>query len=128
MENSILRSTKKILGIPKDYTAFDLDVITHINSTFAILSQLGVGSATGFQIEDDTNEWSELGVPQNQLNMIRTYVFLKVRMLFDPPTTSYLISAMESQIREHEVRLNNFREDEIPYVPNTPILEEEVVW
>ena len=81
MENSILISTKKILGIAEDYEAFDLDVITHINSSLSIVSQLGVGPEEGFVIEDDIPEWSDLGIPQNQLSMVRTYVFLRVRML-----------------------------------------------
>jgi hypothetical protein len=112
MENSILISTKKILGLPVEYTAFDLDIITHINSVFAILAQLGVGPPTGFMIEDEFAEWTDFDAP-NQLNAIRTYVFLKVRMLFDPPTTSFLIEAMTKQIQEYEWRLNVSREYEL---------------
>lgn len=113
MENSILTSTKKILGIQEDYTAFDLDIITHINSTFSILNQLGVGPSDGFYIEDNSDLWTELGLPENQIRMIRTYMYLKVRMLFDPPTTSFAIEAMNKQIDEHEARLSYFREAEI---------------
>ena len=123
MENSILISTKKILGIAEDYEAFDLDVITHINSSLSIVSQLGVGPEEGFVIEDDIPEWSDLGIPQNQLSMVRTYVFLRVRMLFDPPTTSFLIDAMNKQIQEHEQRLSYLREGLIPLVE-----EEEVAY
>lgn len=114
MEDSILKSTKKILGIVDDYTAFDLDVITHINSTFAIISQLGIGPPLGLLIEDSTSTWSDLDIPQDQLTMIRTYVFLRVRMLFDPPTTSFLIEATNKQIEEYETRLSYLREDLIP--------------
>lgn len=101
----ILADTKKILGVASDYTAFDLDITTHINSAFAILLDLGIGPAEGYFIEDDTNAWSEFVVRPSQLALVRTYLYLKVRMLFDPPTTSYLIEAMEKQIAEHEWRL-----------------------
>lgn len=111
MEQSILTSTKKILGVAETYTAFDLDIITHINSVFSTLNQLGVGPVDGFMIEDSLLDWEELALPQNQLNMVRSYVFLKVRMLFDPPTTSFLIEAMQTQIKEQEWRLNTFREN-----------------
>ncbi len=114
MEESILKSTKKILGLADSYTPFDLDVITHINASFSILDQLGVGPLGGFFIEDDSSEWSDYEAPPNQLNLIKTYVFLKVRMLFDPPGTSFLISAMTDQIKEYEWRLNVFREVELP--------------
>lgn len=110
MADSILNSTKKILGLSEDYTHFDLDIITHINGTFSILDQLGIGPVGGYSIEDETPTWDQYSVPSNQLQLVRTYVFLKVRMLFDPPTTSYLIEAMNKQILEHEWRLNSLRE------------------
>lgn len=118
METSILTSTKKILGIDKDYEVFDLDIITHINLAFSTLNQLGVGPENGFAIEDKTDLWSEYDVPDNQLHMVKTYIFLKVRSLFDPPATSYLIEAVQKQIKEIEWRLNVFRE--------TVLIQEEV--
>lgn len=114
METSILKSTKKILGLADEYTAFDLDVITHINSAFAILNQIGVGPLEAFTIEDDTAIWADLGLPQDQMNLVRTYIFLRVRMLFDPPTTSFLIDAVNKQIEEYETRLSYLRENAIP--------------
>ncbi len=114
MESSILNSTKKILGIDANYTAFDLDIITHINSVFSGLSQLGVGPILGFSIEDASANWEDLSLPQNQLSMVRTYIYLKVRMLFDPPATSFLIEAMNNQIQEHEWRLGVFRDELVP--------------
>lgn len=121
MENSILISTKKVLGIAEDYTAFDLDIITHINTAFSTLTQLGVGPPNGFMIEDETAQWADFitdvpGVYETtsedlQLNSVRTYVFLRVRQLFDPPQTSYLITATEKQIEELEWRLNVHREE-----------------
>jgi hypothetical protein len=122
MENSILLSTKKILGIADSYTVFDLDIITHINATFNLLYQLGIGPAEGFMIEDDSAVWEDFAdVPMHQLNLVRTYVFLKVRMLFDPPTTSFMITAMTDQIKEYEWRLNCFREWDLdPVDPMNP--------
>jgi hypothetical protein len=111
MEQSILTSTKKILGIAEDYTVFDLDIITHINSAFSTLTQLGVGPAEGFMINDAEAEWSDFIVDDFQYNSVKSYVFLKVRQLFDPPQTSYLINAMEKQIQELEWRLNAHREE-----------------
>jgi len=111
MEESILKTIKKILGISEDYTVFDFDLIIHINSAFSILHQLGVGPTDGFAIEDDTAEWADfIATNVNQYNLVRTYVFLKVRMLFDPPTTSYLLEAMNKQIEEQEWRISNVRE------------------
>jgi hypothetical protein len=122
VEESILKSTKKILGLADDYTPFDLDVITHINAAFSILDQLGVGPAGGFMIEDETTVWGDYVAPLNQLHLIKTYVFLKVRLLFDPPTTSFLIEAMNNQIKEYEWRLNVFREWELD--PTDPMIVE----
>lgn len=122
MEDSILTSTKKILGLAEDYTAFDLDVITHINAAFSILAQLGVGPWAGVFIDSADYFWSDLEIPDNQRMLVKTYVYLKVRMLFDPPTTSFLIDAMDKQIKEYEWRLNVFREWELD--PNDPMIEE----
>ena len=110
MEQSILKSTKKILGIADDYTVFDLDVITHINTAFSTLTQLGVGPSAGFTIEDDTSVWADFIGDDPQYHAVKSYVFLKVKSLFDPPQTSYLINAMNEQIRELEWRLNVRRE------------------
>lgn len=110
METSILKSTKKILGIAEDYTVFDYDIITHINTAFSTLTQLGVGPDQGFMIEDETPTWTDFIGDDIQYNAVKTYVFLRVRMLFDPPQTSYLISAMNEQIKELEWRLNVHRE------------------
>ena len=122
MEQSILKSTKKILGIAEDYTVFDLDIITHINSAFSTLTQLGVGPVEGFIIEDDTALWTDfIDVDVDfQWNSVKSYVFLRVRMLFDPPQTSYLISASERQIQELEWRLNVHREETDWVDPNPP--------
>lgn len=114
MTSSILNSTKKILGLDYSYTAFDTDIITHINAAFSILNQLGIGPEAGFAIEDDEAQWVQFVVPSNQLNLVKTYIYLKVRSFFDPPTTSYLIDAMDRQIKETEWRLSVFREFALP--------------
>lgn len=114
MEESILNSTKKILGLDADYTPFDLDVITHINAAFSILNQLGVGPEEGFYISDEGAMWDDFDVPNNQLHLVKTYVYLKVRMLFDPPPTSFLLDTYNNQIKEYEWRLNTFRECALP--------------
>jgi hypothetical protein len=114
MEESILLSTKKILGLGNEYTPFDLDVITHINAAFSILNQLGIGPEEGYFISDETNLWTEFVAPDNQLNLVKTYVFLKVRILFDPPSTSFLLETYDNQIKEYEWRLNIMRENELP--------------
>lgn len=111
MEESILKSTKKILGLADDYTVFDLDVITHINSVFTTLTQLGVGPPEGFMIENDKDLWEDFITDDPTYNSIKSYIYLRVRMLFDPPTTSYTIDAMERQIKELEWRLNQNREE-----------------
>lgn len=125
MEQSILKSTKKILGIADDYTVFDLDIITHINSAFSTLTQLGVGPSTGFMIEDAEPVWADFIGADLQNNSVKSYVFLKVRMLFDPPSTSYLISATEKQIQELEWRLNVHREESLWVDPNPVDLGED---
>lgn len=112
MSDSILTSTKKILGIDAAYEQFDLDIITHINSVFSTLSQLGIGPVGGFMIEDATPVWSDFLNNDINLNSVKTYVYLRVRLLFDPPTTSYLITALNEQVRELEWRLSVKREDE----------------
>ncbi len=120
MEQSILISTKKILGIAEDYTVFDLDIITHINSAFSTLAQLGVGPSVGFMIEDERAVWTDFIVDDAQYNSVKSYVFLKVRQLFDPPQTSHLIAAVEKQIQELEWRLNVHREEDAWVDPNPP--------
>lgn len=115
---NILDDTKKILGIDAEYTAFDLDVVTHINTVFANLQQLGIGPTEGFMIEDTTSKWEEfLGTDKN-LNPVKTYVYLRVRMLFDPPTTSFHLASLDEQRKELEWRLNVYREEDAWTSPN----------
>lgn len=104
--DSILTRTKKLLGIEADYPVFDVDIITHINTAFSTLSELGIGPATGFSIEDDQALWVQFLEDKPYLNQVKTYVYLKVRLLFDPPATSFAIEAIKNQIAEFEWRLS----------------------
>ena len=122
MSNSILTSTKKILGIEEDYIAFDPDIITHINSVFATLEQLGIGPQDGYMIEDKIAVWPDYLSNNFRLNAIKTYIYLRVRLLFDPPATSYHINALNEQIKELEWRLNTNREG-VSWVDPTPVVE-----
>ena len=117
MDESILNSIKKVLNIPEDYNVFDQDVILHTNSVFSTLHQLGLGPETGFEITGPDEVWADFIQDFLPYNSTKSYVYLRVRMLFDPPTTSYMISAMEKQIQELEWRLNVTREIETYPLP-----------
>lgn len=106
MEQSILTSTKNVLGLAADYTVFDLAIITHINGALSIAEQAGVGLTTVFMIEDDSVAWGDLDLDPKQLSILKNYIYLKVRFLFDPPTTSFTQDAMAKQIEEMEYRMN----------------------
>ena len=103
---SILTSIKKLLGIEEEYTQFDNDIIMHINSVFLNLTQLGVGPAEGFLIEDDTATWEDFIGDSNQLQAVKSYMYLKVKLLFDPPLSSSVIESMNRMLAELEWRLN----------------------
>lgn len=110
IEDSILKGTKKNLGLDENYDAFDHDVITHINSCFFTLNQLGVGPPEGYMIEDAEAVWDDYTQGNLNLNAVKTYIYLKVRSIFDPPGTPHHIAAMEEQITELEHRLKMERE------------------
>lgn len=104
---SILTSVKKLLGIAEDYTQFDPDIIMHINSVFTTLTQLGVGPSEGFYIEDSGAEWFDFIEDHIKLQSVKTYMYLKVRLIFDPASLgSATLAAYERQIQELEWRLN----------------------
>lgn len=126
MQNSILTSTKKILGIEETYEAFDLDIITHINTVLSTLNQLGIGPLEGFMIEDKSATWDQLYGDDLRLSSIKSYVFLRVKLLFDPPQTSFHIASIEKQIQEIEWRLNVVREGDAWVNPLPPAVEDTV--
>lgn len=103
--DSILNSIKKMLGIEAEYRHFDEDIIMHINTTLMTISQLGVGSEVQL-VTSDLETWSDLFGDVSQIPAIKTYVYLKVRMLFDPPTSAFVLEAMKNQAAELEWRLN----------------------
>ena len=106
MEESILISIKKLLGMTADYTHFDTDIIIHINSVFMTLNQLGVGPEEGFRIEDDTAVWEDYVDPDADLEAVKTYIYLKVKLVFDPPLNGTVMEALKQSIAELEWRLN----------------------
>ena len=105
--DSILTSIKKLLGMPEGYTAFDQDVIMHINSVFLVLKQLGVGPAEGFFIEDASSTWDEYIEDPFECNAVKTYMYAKVRLIFDPPQNSSHIKCLEQTVAEFEWRLKH---------------------
>ena len=104
--DGILRTIRKYLGMDDEYTYFDDDLIVHINSVFSILNQLGVGPTEGFEIQDDLAQWDEFVSDEDYLEDVKTYVCLKVRLLFDPPTSSAAMEAINRSIDELEWCLN----------------------
>lgn len=112
-QDSILDSTKKVLGFEKDYRAFDLDIMMHINTAFTILESLGVGPNGGYMITGEENTWDEYTQNDVQLNSVKTYVYIKVRLLFDPPGTSYVINSYSELAKELEWRLQVHSEGEL---------------
>lgn len=112
-DESILTSVKKVLGIPEYYEHFDQDILLHLNSVMSILHQLGVGPENGFVVEDDSTTWSNLfdgDIDTNKMMYVKSYVCLRVRLLFDPPASSGAIDAMERQMRELEWRITVTRD------------------
>lgn len=103
--DSILTSIKKMLGIIEEDESFDIDIIIHINTAFSTLTQLGVGPKEGFAIRDKTTLWTEF-VDDIRLENVRSYIYLKVRQVFDPPTNSAVLDAISRQISELEWRMN----------------------
>lgn len=103
--DSILVSIKKALGIPKDHNEFDSDITLHVNSTFAKLYQMGVGPRDSvYRIEDENDLWVDFIGEKEDLEMVRSFMYIEVRLMFDPPTASLLTSLQERQ-KEYEWRL-----------------------
>lgn len=106
MNDSILISVKKVLGMDEYFEAFDVDLMMHINTVIGILNQMGVGKS-GFILQDANSTWAELmgSFPEAEMNMVKSYIYLKTRMLFDPPTGNLVKEAIEANIAELEYRL-----------------------
>lgn len=127
MAQSILTSVKKVLGIPETDPSFNPDIVMHINSVFAILNQVGIGPEDGFVIEDDGPTWDDF-VTNVKMASVQTYVYLRVRLLFDPPTTSFVIDSFKRQIDEIEWRLNVVREGESWVDPDPSPVASDQYW
>lgn len=121
MDQQILSSTKKILGLAPEDTTFDQDVLTFINSAFSTLYDLGVGPEAGFRVVDDEAEWPDFIDNTPDLDRVKTYVYLQVRLAFDPPATSFHIKAVQDQIAEQTWRLSASRESIAWVDPNPPM-------
>lgn len=118
-DQSILESVKKVLGLAPDYTAFDIDILLHINSVFATLHQLGVGPEDGFSISGKESKWESFFQGATHLNSVKSYMYAKVRIMFDPPTTSFGLDALKEICKEFEWRLNVAAEGGPDYVTET---------
>lgn len=112
MSDSILNTVKHTLNLLPDDHVFDPTVLLHINSTLSTLTQLGVGPTQGFRIDDDTANWTDLLSGDDRLNNVKSYVYLQVRLLFDPPGNSFAVTAIQKQIEELQWRINVAREDQ----------------
>lgn len=111
-EDSILNSIKKLLGIMANCTDFDIDIIMHINTVFMTLNQLGVGPEKTYRIDDENNVWSEFLNEDVNFEAVKSYIHLKVKLLFDPPLSTAVIEAIKSSILELEWRINVQAESE----------------
>jgi len=121
VSDNILTSTKKVLGIAEDYEAFDIDILMHINSVFATLNSLGIGPHDGYMVDEEST-WSHFLNDDHRLNSVKTFVYLRVRLVFDPPGTSYLIESLRKQAEELAWRLNVAREGTAWSDPVNPLL------
>ena len=127
--DSILTSIKKLLGIEEDYTHFDTDLIMQINSILAVLTQLGVGPSTGFSISDKSATWVGFFGSTYNFDAVKSYIYLRVKLLFDPPTSAALIESTNKMIGEFEWRLH-VNSDPVLVIPEVEdeTLEDEVIW
>lgn len=104
--DSILTSIKKLLGLGEEYVVYDNDLIIHINAVFAILRQLGVGPGEGFKITSDSETWNDFLGESTLYEEVKAYMYLKVRLIFDPPINGSVTEAYKEQIKEYECRMN----------------------
>lgn len=104
--DSVLTSVKKVLGIDEEYEHFDVDILMHINSVLMTLEQLGIDNAYGQPVVNKETQWTDIIENLLRLEAVKTYVCLKVKMIFDPPTSSAVIESYDKTIRELEWRLN----------------------
>lgn len=124
LEPSILNSVKKVLGIDPSYDAFDIDITMHINSVFLSLQQLGVGPPEGYFITDGSNQWSEFLGTNPLLNAAQSYIYLKVRSIFDPPAVASAQASLDRMAAELEWRLMVAVDKPVAYVEMGRLIDE----
>lgn len=112
MYDSVLTTVKNMLGIEEDDKAFDTEICMHINSAFGVLRQLGVGPETGFSVFHDTSVWSDF-TEEPLIDLVKEYVFLKVKSVFDPPSSSTAVEAINTMTKELEWRINVEKENSL---------------
>ena len=105
MDNNILSSMKKFLGVCPEYTAFDEQILMYVNSAFSTLKQLGIGGDNGIEVDENT-EWSVI-ITKQRFNFLKAYVNMRVKLMFDPPTSSFALEALKEQINEYEWRIRS---------------------
>ena len=110
IQDSILNTIKQMLGLEADYTAYDTDVLIFINSAFSVLTQLGVGGKHSFSIQDASAVWSEFIEGDTEFNMVKEYIYLSCKTIFDPPSSSFVLTAYKERMKELEWRLNTASE------------------
>ena len=120
MSSSILNTIKKMLGVGEDDTSFDTDIIIHINTVLMTLHQYGIGPVDGFSIEGASETWDQLLPGNKKIEAVKTYIYLKVKLIFDPPSTSVTVDSFKALADELEYRMKEQNEN----YP-TPILEGE---
>ena len=113
MDESILNSIKKLLGISEEDSHFNTDIIVHINSVFMVLNQIGIGPEECFAIEDESESWTDFLQDKKQFEAVKSYTYLKVKLLFDPPLSSAVMDSMNRMINEYEWRLNIMAEENL---------------
>lgn len=111
--DNILQSIKKLIGIYEDDTSFDQDLIIHINTIFSILKRLGVGPTEGYKLKTGTEEWSEFTKDDNNLEAVKSYIYVKVKLVFDPPSNSMATESLKNMAQELEWSLNVMAESEV---------------
>lgn len=114
MDESILKIIKKMIGLDESYTQFDVDVILHINMAFATLNHLGVGPQNGFRISDDTATWDDYETDVTKAGLIKDYIYMKVKLLFDPPTSNSYSENLKESVKELEWRLFEMYDPRLP--------------
>lgn len=127
-DESILTETKLVLGIAEDVTTFDPDIRMHINSALGTLNQLGIGPEGGFEVINDGQVWSDFLLTDLKLSPVKSYIHLRVKLLFDPPANSWLTVAMKEQIEQLEWRLSEVREDTIAIPSPVPDEDDDIFW